>query len=201
MKSQRLVLFIDGQNFYNGARRAFFSASDSHYYGQINPLELGKLICSRPPPAISTSLKQVRVYTGRPDSTKEPKTYKAHIRQCSVWGNAGVEVISRPLRYPDDWPKSRAEQKGVDVALAVDFVALAIDREYNIGVIAAFDSDLRPALEYVRRKCRNNCRVEVAAWDSPRVKSRLSIPGDTIWCHWIDKDDYNIIADLTDYNL
>ena len=70
-----------------------------------------------------------------------------------------------------------------------------------MGALPAFDSDLRPALEYVRRKCRNNCRVEIATWDNPRVKSRLSIPGDTIWCHWIDKDDYDIIADLTDYNL
>lgn len=66
------------------------------------------------------------------------------------------------------------------MALAVDFVALAIDGEYDVGVIAAFDSDLRPALEYVRRKCKNNCRVEVVAWDSPRTKSRLGIPGDNV---------------------
>ena len=40
------------------------------------------------------------LYTGIPEATKEPKTYSACVKQLSAWKNAGVEVISRSLRYP-----------------------------------------------------------------------------------------------------
>lgn len=201
MATQRLVLFIDAQNFYNGARRAFFADSDPHFYGQTKPMELGNLICSRRLPGHKAKLKEVRVYTGRPDSTKEPNTYAAHLKQCNIWDQAGVNVITRTLRYPKDWPTSKAVQKGVDVAIAIDFVALAIDEEYDLGVMASTDSDLTPALEFVRRRYRATRRIEVTAWTSPRTKSRLSIPGNNIWCNWLDLADYESIADLTDYNI
>lgn len=201
MVPEKLILCLDAQNVYNGARRAFFLPSDPHFCGQIKPMELANLICSRSPPGIPRELHQVRIYTGRPDSTKEPKTYAAHMKQCHVWLKAGAKVIPRTLRYPKDWPTSKAEQKGVDVALAIDFVALAVDSEYDVGVIASSDSDLRPALEFVSQRFAGRCRIEVAAWTSPRTKSRLSVPGGTIWCHWLNGADYDSIADLTDYNI
>lgn len=200
MPVNRLVLFIDAQNFYRGARRAFFSDTDSHRCGQIKPIELGTLLCSTQLPQIQTSLHQVRVYTGRPDATKEPITYAAHSKQCAAWQKDGVEVIFRTLRYPRDWPTSKPQEKGIDVALAVDFVAFAIDGQYDIGIIASTDTDLKPALEYVSLKCVGRCHVQVAAWTSPKTNSRLSILGGAIWCHWLNESDYNCIADLTDYN-
>lgn len=200
MAAEKLILFLDDKNFYKGARRAFFSDTDFHSYGQVNPLELGNLICARPAKT-QRQLQQVRIYTGLPDSTKEPRTYAAHMKQCQSWKKDGAEVITRMLRYPHDWPNSKAQQKGVDVALAVDFVALAIDNIYNVGVIASTDSDLRPALEYVIQKCRNKCHVEVAAWFSSQTKNRLSIPSINIWCHRLNKADYDAVADLTDYNI
>ena len=200
MNHERLILFLDAQNFYNGARRAFFSAADPGCYGQIKPVELGNLICARQPLPVQAKLQQVRVYTGRPDSSKEPKTYAANIKQCSAWATDGAEVIFRALRYLPDWPASKPEEKGIDVALAIDFVALAVDGQYDIGVIASTDSDLRPALEFVSRKRGERCHVQVAAWTSPRTKSRLSIPGRKVWCHWLHRTDYDAISDLTDYN-
>lgn len=201
MSAQKLILFIDDKNFYNGARRAFFSPSDPHPYGQINPTELADLICSRQPPDISRQLHQVRIYTGRPDATKDPKTYAAHLRQCHAWRKAGATIVARTLRYPEDWPNSRPQQKGIDVALAVDFVALAIDGEYDVGVIASTDSDLKPAVEFVRRKYLGVRHIEVVAWFSPRAKSILSVSGGGIWYHRLTRADYSSVVDLTDYNI
>ena len=201
VNAKRVVFFVDDKNFYYGARRASYSDSDPHFYGQIKPIELAKLICSRPSLGDTRMVHQVRIYTGRPDSTKEPKTYAAHMKQCHSWTEAGAEIITRSLRYLSDWPNSRPQQKGVDVALAVDFVALAIDGEYDVGIIASTDSDLTPALEFVKRKCSDKCLVEVTAWSSPWAKSRLSISGVNLWCHWLHKPDYDAVADLTDYNI
>lgn len=201
MRSERLVLFIDAQNFYHGARQAFFNESDWHVCGQFKPLELGQLICSRAPVGKTRLLHQVLVYTGRPDSEKEPSTYAAHMRQCAAWEKVDATVIHRTLRYPSDWPNSKAQQKGIDVALAIDFVAFAIDDKYDVGVIASTDSDLKPALEFVHRRHGTVRCIEVAAWKSAVAPKRLSIPGAHIWCYWLDKSDYDSVADLTGYNV
>ena len=200
--AQRVILFVDEQNFYQGARRAFYN-KDSHFTrGNFHPVELGRLICARLPIGVSEprSLHQVRVYTGLTDPTKEPKSHAPHMKRCSAWEAAGAVVIARPLRYPKDWkPSKPGEQKGVDVALAIDFVDLALDGEYNVGVIASTDSDLRPALEFVLRRFPDTRRVEVASWWNNRSQSRLTVPGASIWCHRLDENDYKSVADLTDY--
>lgn len=191
---------MDAQNLYQGARRAFFSLQDPHFCGQVNPIRLGNLICNRPPPEYTRTLSQVRVYTGRPDSSKQPRTYAAHMRQCCAWESQGVEIIFRTLRYPPNWSTGRCEEKGIDVALAIDFIALAIDHRYDVGILASTDTDLKPALEFVYEKLGGNPTPEVTAWTSPRRRQRLSIPGTTLWCHWLDRTDYDRVADLTNYN-
>lgn len=201
MPEERLVLFVNAQNFYHGAREAFLTPSDWHVYGQFKPIDLANLICSRPPPGVTRSLQEVRIYTGRPDATKDPRTYGAHMKQCQSWERAGAKVITRTLRYSPDWPDTPAQEKGIDVALAVDFIALAIDGEYDVGVIASSDTDLTPALEFVHDRYVGMRCIEVAAWTSPWSRRRLSIPGAHIWCYWLDENDYDSVADLTDYTV
>ena len=199
MKAKELVLFVDAQNLYRSARDAFFSSSDHHSFGQIHPIKLGKLVSDRTKGG--ATLKQVRVYTGRPDPIKQPGTYTAHMKQCEVWTKLGAEVIARPLRYPIDWPNSKAQEKGIDVALAVDFVAMAVKREYEIGVITSTDTDLKPALEFVYSNYRGDIDIAVVAWKSSTFKSRLSISSGNIWCHHLTRSQYDQVADITDYNI
>ncbi len=175
--ANKVVVFIDAQNMYQGARDAFFSRSDSHTLGQFDPLKLGELICKRKPfgqEYTTRQLSQVRVYTGRPDSSKDPHTYGAHMRQCAAWEKKGIIVRARTLRYPHDWPARRPEEKGIDVALAIDFVTMAVEGEYDVGVIASTETDLRPAIEYVTNK--RAASVEVVAWQES-TRRGLFIPG------------------------
>jgi uncharacterized LabA/DUF88 family protein len=202
MVEQRVVLFIDSQNLYKSARDAFGATdatgriTESFTFGQIDPVRLGNLICSRPPSGQTRLLHQVRIYTGRPDSSKQPKGYGANLAQCSAWERDGAKVIHRALRYPIDWPSVKPQEKGIDVALAIDFVTGAIDGLYDVGVICSTDTDLRPALEYVYRKFGGTPRPEVMAWSN---SYRLSVSGLNIWCHWLDEGDFAAISDATDY--
>jgi hypothetical protein len=204
--SDRLILFVDAQNVYRGARTAFLPPerreTEPHVFGQVNPLLLGQRIAARTvgdrPPR---SLVEVRVYTGRPDATRDPHTYAAHMRQCASWEKTGITVVPRTLRYPRDYPSSRAVEKGIDVALAIDFVAHAVDGLFDVGVIVSKDTDLRPALEYVVKKCSSSCIAEVASWHSEYSKGRLSISTGNIWCHFLDFNDYVAVHDPTDYNV
>lgn len=114
--------------------------------GQISPLLLGQLIVARR--VRHSVLQQVRVYRGMPDATREPRPYAANERQTAAWGQSPlIEVIRRPLRYPGSWPKQRAREKGVDVALGIDFVRLAVRGAHEVGVLVSTDTDLVPALE------------------------------------------------------
>ena len=199
--SLKLALFVDVQNTYRGARTSFFSDSAPSISGQFDPARLGTHIESRGGPGnMVCSLSEVRVYTGRPEAVKDPKTYAAHMKQCDVWGKDGVTIVYRALRYPRGWPAQGAQEKGIDTALAIDFVTMAVDGLFDIGVIMSTDTDLLPALEFVRSRFAGQRHVAVAAWRSPHSRRRLSIPGSNVWCHWLNRDDYDSVADSTDYN-
>jgi uncharacterized LabA/DUF88 family protein len=142
----RVVVFIDYQNVLNDARAAFHSRPFGPADGQVDPIGLGRLLAGKQ--ALGESGKrachEVRVYRGRPDPRKEPQTNAAHMRQCQAWENAGAKVLTRPLRYPRNWPKERAEEKGIDVQIAIDMVMMAINKDLDVAILASTDTDQRP---------------------------------------------------------
>jgi hypothetical protein len=204
MAAPRVIVFIDAQNAYHGIRRAFFDdTSDPNYVGNFQPLALGHLLASRATTSFSGAarvLKEVRIYRGLPDSRKDGKGYAVSSRQFGSWGSDPlVHVFTRPLRYPRGWPAQRPEEKGIDVRLAIDFLAMAIRREYEVGIIVSQDQDLLPALEAV---CDLNLPIacEVVTWASaPNTGYRLRVPGRNLWCHYLSGNDFDAIEDRKDY--
>ena len=263
---ESVVVFLDYQNVYHGARRAFFDGKGPSSWGNVWPLALGRLIASRGPVGCERVLQQVRVYRGLPDAARDLKGYAAAARQskaqyheertddAAAWRSTeeGRYYCHRTLRYPPRWPREKAQEKGVDVQLAVDFVAGALAGRFDVGVIMSTDTDLRPALEavldvnvdlswpfrfppdvdandvnsirdYFKAAALVNSvarpRCEVAAWQYPGGHApRLSLErpvsswnpdtgevvrerARTIWCHWLDRADFDTVADLTNYTL
>ena len=199
----RVSVFIDAQNVYQGARGHFRPHGRNRRAGQIDPLALARLVCARSNPhqhsANERALQEVRVYSGRPDATKDPRTYGAHRRQSAAWEQSGAIVTTRPLRYPRGWPEQRAEEKGIDVQLAIDFVAGAIDNAYDTGIICSTDTDLLPALEFVATRFGRE-RAETAAWLVDGKGSELRLRRPSTWCHRLELRDYDSVRDPTDYN-
>lgn len=105
-RPDRVVVFLDYQNVYRGARRAFHTELDHHRRGQIDPLKLGLHLARDSP--YNRELTQVRVYRGQPASDRDPRGYAACRRQVAVWKAASsvVDVTVRTLRYPYGWPAS-----------------------------------------------------------------------------------------------
>lgn len=200
--ADRVIVFIDAQNVYRLAKDCFGGTPPNHTDGQVNPLLLSELLASRGPAGAERALSEVRVYTGRPESSKEPKSYAAHMRQCQAWERLGVVVIPRTLRYPPSWPAERAREKGVDVQLAIDFVAGAVDGRYDVGVIFSTDTDLRPALEFVAERFNGSPRAESAAWSAPNGNRGLrALNPRPTWCHMLDRAAYLSVRDPRDYNV
>lgn len=195
----RVMVFVDYQNVYMSARHAFHQDPKAipHWEGQVDPLSLGRLIVERSP--FERSLVGVHIYRGVPDSSRDPKGYGACMRQIASWSrSAEVSVVTRPLRYPYGWPSMKPEEKGIDVSIAVDFVLMAAQGQYDVGVLMSADTDLKPALEAVVEL--QAARVEVAAWSSQYGYSRrLAIQDRSLWCHWLDNSEYRLIRDRRDY--
>lgn len=196
--TKRVAIFIDYQNVYRRGRAAFALPGDSHAVGQVDPLKVGHLIASKTPNA---ALELVRIYRGLPDGGKDPKGNAACSRQVAAWRKLPrVEVFTRPLRYPHNYPAEKPTEKGIDVQLAIDFVVAALDERFDIGVIFSADTDLKPAIETVL--ARTAVEVAVATWQPPiGHASRIHIAGRRVWCHFLKETDFAKVKDLTDYTI
>jgi len=75
-----------------------------------------------------------------------------------------VKINARPLRYPRDWPNERAQEKGVDVMLALGMVRCALDATCDRVIIASRDTDLLPAIEMCEAE-RPGCTI-IATWET-----------------------------------
>lgn len=203
----RVVVFLDWQNVYNGAREMFCTQQAPHWQGQVDPVALARHLADDSP--FDRQLHQVRIYRGQPDGKLDPRGYAASRRQHAAWQQSPlVTLATRPLRYPQGWPArsrigERPQEKGIDVALAVDFVVMAVRNEFEVGILMSTDTDMKPALEAVARLTpAQGTRAEVAAWGVPgRHSRRLAIQFRNLYCHWVGEDVYRQIADSTDYSI
>lgn len=105
--------------------------------------------------------------------------------------------MTRSLQYVG-WPEQRPREKGIDVQIAVDMVRLAVEGAYEVGVLVSSDTDLIPALEFVAERFHGRPRVETAAWRGrPGIRNAGS---HRVWCHFLDRSDYERVHDPIDYS-
>ena len=188
-----VAVFIDYENTRFGAREVFGDPRrDPYTFGHVKPLRLAlllKQLGEEVDPA--RELTAVYVYRGRPGSKSGPQTQAASTRQFGAWESQTlVTVRSRPLRYqatawsmgqPSAW---RAEEKGIDVLMALDMAIGARDDRYDVAVVVSADSDLAPAIEVALDAGK---RVETAMWWSPQHRyRRMRVPGRRLWNHALD---------------
>lgn len=193
----RLALFIDYQNVYRRAREAFGLDDEPHFVGQINPVKVGRLIAARS--SEPARLSSVHVYRGEPSGHHDARAYAACRRQADAWRRLDpcVSVETRPLRYPADYPRSPAREKGIDVKIAIDFVQAAVSKSSDIVVMFSGDTDLIPAIEMVFHRFSSlRVRASSAAWmGAPAI--RLQAPG--FWCFRLNRKDFESVRDDADY--
>ena len=190
----RVVIFIDYQNVYKVAQNYFGYQTGA----QLNVSKLALNLMRHN--SENRHLKQIRIYSGMPSKKKQSNAYSSFRRKMRYWQlDPLVRVITRPLSYPLGWPKSskpgeKPREKGIDVNIAIDFVTMAIRKEYEIGILFSVDTDLKPALEFV---VGNDvlARAEVAAWRQVADHQiRLALSSNRPFCHWLTKDDFLRLA-------
>jgi len=197
---KRAIAFIDGQNLFHHAKAAF-----GYTYPNYDVLVLARAGCS----SRDWDLAQCRFYTGIPDANEDPSRNRFWVNKTAQMGRVGVEVITRPVRYrnktvrlPDGstYTFLAGEEKGIDVRIALDVLAGAINDHYDVGIIFSQDQDLSEVALEIRTISKQQDRwikVACAFPDSPTASNRRGI-NNTDWIR-IDRITYQRCIDPKDY--
>lgn len=136
---RRVAIYIDGSNFYNRLRDAGISKGIRFDLSALSTFLLrGRQLVSK------------RYYVGivrNHDHTE--KSQRLVMEQQKFLSGLETErfVVNRGRIVYDH----KIREKGVDVKLAVDLVIGAADDLYDVAVVVSSDTDLIPAIQYVRR--------------------------------------------------
>lgn len=193
-------VFIDGQNLFLQSKEAF-----GYRFPNYDIRALAREVCN----LNGWVLAEARFYTGIHDPTANLFWNKFWVNKTAQMGQTGVKVVTRPLRYrnksvrlPDGSEHTflAAEEKGIDVRIALDVIAGARNRLYDVGIIFSQDQDLAEVAAEIRVIAREQDRwikVACAFPDSPTARNRRGI-NNTDWIR-IDRAMYDRCIDPRNY--
>ena len=192
--SLRTIVFIDGQNLYHLARRAWASGPKSPYgWPSYDVEKLAHVLVSRVP---GRTLAEIRFYTGVPDPAVGPSQRFWH----GFWSNKIRDLKNRGVYIYRGRVSAGSQEKGVDVSLALDLVRATYDRLYETAIIVSQDSDFGPAVRLAKDIAKEQARsltFESCFPVGPGSLSLRGVPG-TTWVH-IDQVTYDSCHDPKDY--
>jgi uncharacterized LabA/DUF88 family protein len=197
---KRAVAFVDGQNLFYAAKEAF-----GYRFPNYDPLALAQRICQQQ----GWQFQSARFYTGIPDAKDNAFWNQFWVAKMGAMGHRGVRVYSRSLRYRNQTvqlPSGAthsflvAEEKGIDVRIALDAIHLAYRDEYDVALMFSQDQDLSEVAEQVRLMAKEQGRwIKMASAFpvSPTSRNRRGI-NKTDWIP-IDRNTYDACLDPRDY--
>jgi hypothetical protein len=170
----RVAVFIDWQNAYRAARRAFGLERMPVERGNFSPYRLGQLLAAANGRGRDGRLVRVEAHRGLPSHKYDLPGYNAVRRQAKAWIADNPRVVVprlRSLRYRN-YPAQPPTEKGVDVALAVSAIEAMLTNRCDVAIVFSHDTDLLPVPEAIARLAGPD-HVETASWTSSSFKQRL----------------------------
>jgi uncharacterized LabA/DUF88 family protein len=200
--TKRAIVFFDGQNLFHAAKDAF-----GYSYPNYEPILLAEAICN----SHGWTLSGVRFYTGVPDARDDARWQHFWFEKLNHLKRRGAFVFSRTLRYrnkqvklPDGSTHSflAAEEKGVDVRIAIDIIRLGHRREYDVAVVFSQDQDLSEIASEIRVIAAEQGRwiKIVSAFPWSLTSSNTRGINKTDWIR-VERTVYDACVDPRDYRL
>ncbi|NRQ35212.1 NYN domain-containing protein [Nonomuraea sp. NN258] len=186
--TERVAVFLDFQNVHLSGHGVFEAYGTPVYKCVPDPHMIAELIVGRR--SRPSELAAVRVYRGRPDPNRQPTPTAANDAQASEWTrDPRLHLVRRQLNYRG-WPDSPPQEKGIDVAIAVDLIHLALRKQYDALVLFSSDTDLLPAIETIKGMSLGH--MEVACWSGFKP---LRIAGTRLpYCHFLNQHDWSAVT-------
>src|SRR3989344_6385944 len=146
-KSNRVLIFIDGNNFYYKLKDITSSKKEILRLLDFNYQEFAKNLIKE------NILVEIRYYIGavkRQNGPNREKSEKLYADQQKLLAKMQQEKIPVVLGNLIQHPDKSFHEKGVDVRIAVEMIRLARENKYDIAYLLSSDTDLVPAIEEVR---------------------------------------------------
>ncbi|PIZ63264.1 hypothetical protein COY17_00900 [Candidatus Saccharibacteria bacterium CG_4_10_14_0_2_um_filter_52_9] len=153
----QVTLFIDGENFLHKIEEVI--TDEKIGSRSASSIDIRKLIASALP---ALAVNQVNFYAAKlhyhEETTSKSKKLIATQRKLrNLLVTQGVEfILAGNVRAQKIGSGATARvifrEKGVDVRLAVDMVALACDKKLKTAILCSSDSDLQPAVSELKRR-------------------------------------------------
>ncbi|MEK7077646.1 MAG: NYN domain-containing protein [Patescibacteria group bacterium] len=143
----RVIVFIDGNNFYYKLRDIISGKSEIFKLIDFNYQEFSENLTK------DNVLVEVRYYIGavkRQDGQNKEKSEKLYANQQKLLAKLQQQNIPAILGNLIQHPDKSFHEKGVDVRIAVEMIRLAHKNKYDIAYLLSSDTDLVPAVEEVR---------------------------------------------------
>ena len=202
-------MFIDYQNIHLTGRDRFVPEGTPAHECLVHPLHFANQVLGTrqhrlvtkamtnpgtPAPPVVV-LDKVVVYRGGPSNKEQPSMYRRSQAQRSEWTrDRRVEVNYRTLRYHWEHGVRVAQEKGVDVLVALALVRAADRGDAPLLILASHDTDLEPALSAALENPQ--ATIETAGWDGCK---RLRAPGHAIRHTSLDGGAFVRSRDRRDY--
>ena len=193
----RTIVFIDGQNLYHLARKAWAdprrspdNRSSPYAWPSYDVEMLARALVLQ---TSGRTLEETRFYTGVPNRRADPFRH-------GFWSNKIGYLKSQGIYVYRGRVNTGGQEKGVDVSLAVDLVRATYDQRYEVAIIVSQDSDFGPAVRLSKEIAQEQERMlhfESCYPVGPGSRSRRGIPG-TKWVP-IDQATYDACHDPRDY--
>ena len=139
---QRVAVYFDGSNAYNKLKKVGLPEEGKRFDFEAFARHLAgnrKLISKR---------YYVGIVRNHDGSEKSERLVRKQQQFLESLRSAGFEIKAGKIMYDG----SRIREKGVDVKLAVDLVIGASDDLYDTAIVVSSDTDLIPAVKYLRYK-------------------------------------------------
>lgn len=110
--------------------------------------------------------KQTSLFTFLKENHWDIKTSKLKTRMEEIFIDNRVVDYKKILSTGIKKIKfERLREKGIDVKLATDLIVGAVDNQYDIAVVVSSDSDLVPAIDWVRHRMKK--KIEYVGFSIP----------------------------------
>jgi len=141
LKQKRVAIFIDGGNFYRRIRQDNLipKGTKFNYVKFAEFLARGRIVSSKS--------YYIGIVRNHDKTSKSQKMVESQQKLLSNIMNAGYKIRRGKIVYDN-----KIREKGVDVQIAIDLVIGAGENNYDIAIIVSSDTDLIPAIKYVRSK-------------------------------------------------
>lgn len=178
---QRVQIFIDGGNFYHLVLKKCHIEENDFDFGALAQILLdgrtlsegGKRFYKGSVPEREGDVRskelmsqQTKLFTKLKQTGWEIKTSKLRRRiEDVIIDNRAVDFEKLNNLGIEKIQVERMREKGIDVKIATDLIVGAIDDKYDIAILVSSDSDLVPAIDWIRNRLKK--KIEYIGFSIP----------------------------------